>query len=429
MAESVAIWLPGVLAMCGLTVVSGFFSGSETALFYLSQEDLEKLSKGNLRQRLVIDLLNRPERLLTTILFGNLVINLMFFSAGILTARQLIAEGYEWVAGVINVAGVIGIIIFGEVIPKSLAVATGPTLAALVSVPIAAVARALDPILPTMAVVAAAMRRVRYPTIEPEPMLEPRDLDNAAKLTGEHSGLTATDARIFRNVLDLFDLTAEDVMWPRAHCDSLGKYRVGQDERSLLLAGDVVVDLRPDDEADFVAPIHRLAVAPAEIEPDSFQPLKYVPWSAPAVEAMGPLTDGTCLAVGVVNEYGDVIGFVAADDVLEPIVNPSASRAKRLLEREPIVWLDDQRVRVEGFTLLRVLAERLGLAEDVVEDDAGGNRTVAGLLHERLDGFAAVGDEIEWMDRLITVVKATARGEIVVEIETLEAGSTGEDPL
>lgn len=403
--------------MLGLVVISAGFSGSETALFYLSREDAEAMRRGTSRERLAIDLLARPDRLLTAILFWNLVVNLSYFAVGILTARRLLDAGFDVVAGIMNLAGVIMIITLGEIVPKSLALVAGRTVAGLVSVPLALATRILDPMIPMLGHAASAVRRVWHPQIEPESLLEPRDLDNAAKLFEAGSELTVERARVFRNVLDLLDLCAEDLMWPRARFSSLGKSSISGTEYTLLLAGNVVVVLRPDEETDLVTAVHRLSEDRAVLDRSDFQPLIYVPWSAPAPAATLPLVEAGCVAVGVVNEYGDVIGIVSAEDALEPIVNPSASRARRLLEREPIVQLDDDRFRVEGMTLLRVLAERLGLSEDAVEEDAGDSRTVAGLIHDRLGRFASVGDEIEWMDRLFTVVKASARGEVVVEVE------------
>ncbi|GIS62532.1 MAG: hypothetical protein CM1200mP2_47570 [Planctomycetaceae bacterium] len=63
-------WLPAILAMAGLILASGFFSSSETALFYLSRDDLIAFRVGRRRQRMVADLLADPDRLLTAVLFG-----------------------------------------------------------------------------------------------------------------------------------------------------------------------------------------------------------------------------------------------------------------------------------------------------------------------------------------------------------------------
>jgi len=73
-------WLPAILAMAGLVLASGFFSSSETALFYLSRDDLRAFRVGPRRQRLVASLLANPDRLLTAVLFWNLLINLTYFA-------------------------------------------------------------------------------------------------------------------------------------------------------------------------------------------------------------------------------------------------------------------------------------------------------------------------------------------------------------
>ena len=65
--------------MAGLVLASGFFSSSETALFYLSRDDLRAFRVGPRRQRLVASLLANPDRLLTAVLFWNLLKWCLYF--------------------------------------------------------------------------------------------------------------------------------------------------------------------------------------------------------------------------------------------------------------------------------------------------------------------------------------------------------------
>ena len=88
--QSLGHVLPGLLSMLGLICASAFFSASETALFYLSHDELRAFRSGRPRERIVAALMADPERLLTGILFWNLVINLSYFAVSVVVARRMI---------------------------------------------------------------------------------------------------------------------------------------------------------------------------------------------------------------------------------------------------------------------------------------------------------------------------------------------------
>ena len=69
--------MPWLIAMAVLIVLSGLFSASEAAYFYLQRQDLRFLATGNAAQRTAARLMQQPDRLLSAVLFWNLVINLM----------------------------------------------------------------------------------------------------------------------------------------------------------------------------------------------------------------------------------------------------------------------------------------------------------------------------------------------------------------
>ena len=82
-----------LMSMFGLMLLSGFFSGSETAFFYLNREEIRRFRKGRSSERTAASLLDRPNHLLIAVLFWNLVVNLSYFSlASVITIR--IGEDY-----------------------------------------------------------------------------------------------------------------------------------------------------------------------------------------------------------------------------------------------------------------------------------------------------------------------------------------------
>ena len=414
MLETFWLWMPGAVVMLCIVSVSAFFSGSETALFFLAPDELRSFADGNRGERAASALMQDPERLLTAVLFWNLVANLTYFTVGIITARGLFDAGHEVLAGLFNVGALVLIIVLGEVVPKSLAVVAGRRVAAWVGVPLSTAVRVVDPILPTLRGAAAAIRRVLAPKLAAEPFLRTDDLDRAAALSGPVASLDRDDARVFRNVLDLLDMRAEDVMRPRSTFRPLGKRMIGGRPVPLFLAGQVVVDLA-EDGPDRAAAAH--VAAGEHVDVSALRPLMYVPWCAPALNALEPLRQPACVAVGIVSEYGDLLGVVTNEDVLEALVSPRASRASRVLDRDPVIHLGRGRWHVEGMTLLRVLGDRLGLSDDELTSEDVEARTVAGLLHERFDRFAVVGDRTRWLGYDLSVVDNPRPGVVRVLVE------------
>ncbi|MEC8518013.1 MAG: DUF21 domain-containing protein, partial [Verrucomicrobiota bacterium] len=113
-------WLSIFVMLVSLTI-SAFFSGSETALFSLSNDDVEKLKRNNQSTKSLLKFfLKNPSGLLISILFGNLIVNIVFFctSASISFRTSQLYSGT--ISGFIGIITLIMIILFGEIIPKAI---------------------------------------------------------------------------------------------------------------------------------------------------------------------------------------------------------------------------------------------------------------------------------------------------------------------
>ncbi|MFQ5734117.1 MAG: transporter associated domain-containing protein, partial [Planctomycetaceae bacterium] len=132
-----------------------------------------------------------------------------------------------------------------------------------------------------------------------------------------------------------------------------------------------------------------------------------VPWCANLGHVLQSLRDEFCGVAVVVNEYGETIGIVTNEDIVDTIFSPEPSRAKRVLQREPVLEASPGNFHVEGMTTLRYLCRRLGIA---FEPTAEGALTVAGMLHEELEHLPDVGDAISWRGYRIEVIEARRRG-------------------
>lgn len=414
------LWLPGVIAMLALIVASGFFSGSETALFFLSHEELRSLRTGRAAERTAAALLQNPDRLLTAVLFWNLVINLTYFATSIVVAERLTGAGYTAAAGLFGISGLLTIILLGEVLPKSVAVAFRRRLAALVSWPLAASIRVLDPVMPALSAVTRTVRRTIWPNVRHEPFLQAEDLERAVELSQLDQHVLRQETMILHNVLDLSEITVEEVMRPRGTYLALPRpVGLADLKGEVPPGGYVVLQGEAADEIEGVIPLLDFAAVPDERLEDAAEGVICVPWCATLANVLSWLRERFLSVATVVDEHGGTIGIVTYEDIIDTVLVSQPSRARRLLQREPVLEITPGRYRVEGITTLRYLCRRLGID---YEPEPDGPVTVAGVLYEELEHLPEAGDECLWQGYRLRVEDVQSRGWLRVIVEKPEQG-------
>ncbi len=410
--EARSLWLPGVLAMLLLMAGSGFFSASETSLFYLSRDELRAMQKGRPGERRVVELLRDPERLLTTILFWNLLINLAYFTVSVVTARRLALHGQTAAAGLLSLAGVTALIIFGEVLPKGGAVLLRRSIAAVVSGPLTIAMLVARPVTPVLSGIATAIRRAVWPRLPQEPYLDVGDLERAIESSHAGVDLIRHEQQVLHNILDLSEITVEEVMRPRGNYTTWTTPVHRPDIEGQLLQTDYLYlrDKGPDEIAAVVR-LSSMSFIDARHLERAAEPVIHVPWCATLADALEQMRDDFAPVAVVVNEYGETIGVVNYEDILDTVLAPQPSRARRLLRREPVLEVAPGRYHVDGITSLRYLAQRLKADYEPTVD---GLTTVSGLLHDELERLPVVGDRITWHGWEIEVIDADRRGKVRV---------------
>lgn len=421
----IKLW-PAWLGMVALIAASGFFSGSETALFSLTSDDLKAYSKGTRIQQRIARLMQQPDRLLTAILFCNLLINLSYFALSVVAARKLSDQGYSTTAGVLSLTALFLIIIFGEVIPKSLAVAFRRKMSELNIVPLSAVVRFLDSLLPFIQMQTRALRRTFWQHIEFEPQLDADDLEKVVDLSVQSAGTIDVERVILHNILDLSELTVEEVMRPRGTYLAMEKPATpAQFQKGLPPGGMVVVKQYGDQQQDPM--VQTMPAGSRPLEPDEPLPdekVMFVPWCAKVSSALLQMQTHEYRNAIVINEYGDTIGILCRDDIVDTVFSTQPSRTRRVLKREPVLQIDENRYHVDSLVTMRYLAQSLELDVDIRNVP---NATLAGRLIEELGGFPTVGDTINWGGYRIRVIEVTSFGRSRVLMTKEETSPSSED--
>ena len=151
----------------------------------------------------------------------------------------------------------------------------------------------------------------------------------------------------------------------------------------------------------------------AEDEIERFaEPVQYLPWCATVSEAFELMSQRQREVTVVVNEYGDTIGVLTIEDILETVFHDSPSRARRLLDVEPITKVDETSWHVSGMMNLRRLAKHLDV--EVPETDSV---TLGGVMQDVLQKLCEANDECHWGPFDLKVVDVDTPAGMLVELK------------
>ena len=406
--------------MAMLVLVSAFFSSSETAFFFLTRDQLRHFSSQKGRMKLVAELMGNPDRLLTGILFWNLVINLAYFSVGLVVVNQLSGHSFPGIAAAFGIFNLVGMIVVGEVLPKSFAAAHATWLARLVAWPLAAAVALLDPAIPWLGRIARVFRQTFWPHVRREAQLKPEDLEHALDTSAALGrDVQHAEQHVLHNVLDLNEIQAEEVMRPRSHCLTVPPDgRIPTTRLPFIHANDYLVVTDSEDEViSGVVALNDAHSAANRTFLELAEPVVFVPWCATLAEVLTQLESRFRSVAIVIHEHGEMVGMLTIDDLMAMILTESPSRTRRLLRRDPVIEVDADHYHAEGLVTLRFLARELRVVLTVEDESLF---TLAGLFQERLQRIAQTGDQLLWHEWQLTAIQVTERGLVRVLVEPAE---------
>lgn len=390
--EHLTPYIPHLIAMTVLIAVSAFFSCSEAALFYLRRDQREEMADGTVAQRAAIKLLRRPELLLTSILFWNLVTNLAFFALATVMALGLTERGAPGEASLLTLVSLLTVIVFCEMLPKSIGVVWPAPLAALLSLPLGAAVRVIEPIAPLFRAINRGSARTLLPNFEPEPYLELGDLERAITLSGSDEHLVEQERAVLSRVVALADTRVEEIMRPRLFYEALRPpVTLSQLTPQNTVGGYVLVTESGNEEIAAVIDAGRAALSQRENLDSLMSPVMPAPWCASAADTLSRLDQSGLAVAAVLNELGETIGVVTRNDLLGSVLHSDTARGADLQRVGRIRAIADGQWEVAGVTTLRRFAKRIQQELPITK-----GITVAGMLQEQLHRMPHEGDEVDW---------------------------------
>lgn len=408
--------------MGGLLALSAFFSGSETALFSLSPDGVRRLSKRG-RVRVLLKILDDfPDELLTAILLGNLLVNILFFCTGAALSGRWASQYGGWFEAVGALVILFSVILFGEIVPKAVGVAHPQAVVVLTAAPLNLWFRFTSPF---RRMLSTFLRVTRLQAVssggqQDLTLGELRELLDAVR---EEPGFGAREKEILEDILVLPDVRAREIMQPRTllprkpRCSSAAEML--EEARRCECLFVFVFEDREDDL------IGCISVADLLLHPDQtgkdlpVRPLAFIPETRRADLLLQDFLSESWNVVAVVDEYGGFSGIVTLDRILSEVVSRPAAEGQPDIEQ-----LDEDTYRLDGQVSIRAWRELfIGvLPEPKVEKLAFD--TVGGLIASSLGRFPVDGDTISIRNLTLTVEKVLPGRIVSVLLHLKTSGET-----
>lgn len=376
-------FLVGMLVF--LLLCSAFFSSSETGMLSLNRYRLRHKAKdGHRGAKRASALLERPDRLLGTILVGNNFVNILASSIATVLAIKLWGEAGIAIA---TIGLTIILLIFGEITPKTLAALRPETVAYPVSLPLLLLQKVLYPLVASLNWISNGLLRLLGVDLSNKgnDSLSTEELRSVVHESG--SDMPMNRQSMLLGILDLERVTVDDIMIPRNEVAGIDleddletivtQLRTTPHTRLPVFRKDInqiegIVHMRQIARLLSHDQLTRESLLDACNEP------YFIPENTPLSTQLVNFQKQKRRIGIVVDEYGDVLGIVTLEDILEEIVGEFSNQDA--LRSPDIHPQDDGTLVIDGAAYLREVNRALGW-----QLPCDGPKTLNGLITEALE--------------------------------------------
>lgn len=391
------IWMVLLL----LLVTSGTMSASETALFALNRQSLHDFGRSaSLLRRRAHRLMQQPKSVLMTVLITNTGVNVAIYALSFV-ALQGLGDTQPALAGIASAGVVLSVIVFGEVVPKAVALGNPRRIAPPAAGVIWVLQTVLSPLrwlLSTLLV--DPITRLVAPSSPPPDTVDTEELQLLVEHSARAGHINSTENEMLQAIVELAEASVREVMTPRVDIEFIragdnprAAYQTIKQSRRRILP---VCGRDLDDVRGLVVARDTLLTSGAAIQ-SLVRPVHFVPEQINLAQLVRHFHDQRSHFAIVVDEYGGTAGLVTVDDVVEWIVgglpDSEAPRTAPVSER-----IDDDTYRLAGDLSVRDWAERFAVDEIDRHID-----TIGGLILSKLGRLPREGDTVRIRNLTLTV--------------------------
>ncbi|MFA6692948.1 MAG: hemolysin family protein [Acholeplasmataceae bacterium] len=400
-----------IIILIGLILLSAFFSSSETAFSSINQIKLKHMiQKGDKRAERTYHLSLKFEKLLTTILIGNNIVNILSASiATVFFVRNFGNIGVTLSTAVMTTL----VLIFGEITPKSLSKKVPERFAIVVTPFLIFFTWLLFPFIYLFSLWQRLMNKTFK--FETDDGITEEELLTYVHEVQQEGGINENEGNLIRSVIDFDDLLVEEIFTPRVHVVAVD---INSDTKSIIKAFkqsgysrlpiyDTNIDhiIGTINHKDF----YNLVLIDKEPLENIIKPPVFVTEYMKVSHLLNLLKAHKAHLAIVKDEYGGTLGVVSMEDILEELVGDIWDEHDEIVEQ--IIKIDESHYKVKGHADLEDLFELIGID---VELDVS---TVNGWVTDELGKIPTAGDQFRFQNLLVSVMSADMKKVLEVMIE------------
>lgn len=394
-----------IIILVIMVVVSAYFSASETGMMTLNRYRLRHLSKqGNRAARRVEKLLRRSDRLISLVLIGNNLVNILASALATIVGIRLYGN-----AGVAIATGVLTfvVLIFAEVMPKTIAALYPERVAFPSSVLLAPLQKIMLPLVWLLNTITRGLMRlcgIRGNVHSSDAVSK----DELRSIVNEsHSQISRRNQDMLISVLDLEKVTVSDIMVPRNEVVGID---INDDWKSIMRQlthsphGRIVLYRQSLDDAIGMLRVreaYRLMTEKKEFNKENLlraaDEIYFIPEGTPLNVQLVKFQRNKEKVGMIVDEYGDIQGLVTVEDILEEIVGDFTTSMSPSLAEE-VNPQSDGSVLIDGSANVRELNKAFNWSLPIEA------RTINGMLLEELEEIPQVDAQVRVGNYLIDVL-------------------------
>jgi len=400
----------GIIILLILLTLSALVSGSEVAFFSLSPSDKELLKDKKTRSsELILNLLQKPEKLLATILVANNFINVGIVILSAYITGQLFDFGQSETLGFLVKVILITFLILlaGEIIPKVYANEYARKVSALMAIPLFLLGKVLWPI----SYLLINSTNIVKKRVQKKENISMDELSHALDLT---TGTNTEDKKILKGIVEFGNIDVSEIIRSRVDVVSVDiSFPFRKMLKIVIDSGYSRIPIFNETFDDIKGVLYIKDLLPHLKKGDTFnwQTLIRPPYFVPETKKINDLlkefqTNKIHMAI-VIDEYGGSSGIVTLEDILEEIVGEITDEFDD--EEKTYTKLNDRTYIFEGKTLLNDLYKILNVEPETFDDIKGEADTIAGMILEIRGEIPKVDDKIEYKNFTFVITEVSNR--------------------
>lgn len=406
-------------ALFVLLILSGIFSGSETAMMAANRFRLRHAAQnGHRGAKLALALLSQTDKLLGLILLGNTLFNAAAATLTGYIALALFGES-KWALEIGTLSITFALLVVAEISPKVICATHADRLAPLLSYVLTPLLRLAYPIIWFVNLfVTALLKAIR---------LTPGNLHGESKLSQEELRSLVLESShlmpkkhqtILSSLFELSNITVEDVMTPRGQIEILDLDLAWEEVRTQLATSHhsrLPVCRESLDQLIGILPVRRLLASLGDPDFDEAALLQqlqapyYIPAGTPVFSQLAFFQENRQRIGFVVDEYGEILGLLTLEDIIEEFVGDFTTSLPGL--GNSLAWSQEGQVIVEGFRPLREINRMLGLNFPL-----DGPKTLNGLILEHFQDIPESDVSIKLAGVPVEILQTKDRSVVTVRM-------------